>query len=387
MSRALSNGSDMTEVGGNAMESGRPLRVLILSKELSAPGGVVHFVSFLMDHFSSRVEAVHLPIGRRTEGGSAIGNIIFPVVNSIALVRTLLWNKFDCIHINPSLNMSSLLRDGLFMGLLRVLRCRNIIVYFHGWSDVDAERIQRSPMLRLVFKALFGRACVIMVLAARFKKSLVKIGIPAERVQVTSTMFDGNSFRGLRARKQGQRKELVFMSRFVCEKGVYELLDAFARIARKYPDAHLTLLGDGPEKAEMEQRVATLNLTERVSFPGYMRGREKIQFLLDADLFVFPTYYGEGCPVVLLEAMAAGLPIVTHGAGGIPDLFTDGEHGVLLERVTPELIEQAIDKLVKNKKLQSEIGERNRQYAWARFEAGVVTKAMELTYQQAVGRC
>lgn len=383
----MSDRNEIVDVESDAMTDSRPLRVLILSKELSAPGGVVHFISFLMNHFSSHIDAVQLPIGRPTEGGTAVGNFFFPLINSIALIRMLLGNRFDCVHINPSLNKPSLLRDGLFLGVLRIMRYRNVVVYFHGWSDTDAQRIQRSAALRFAFRSLFGRACIIMVLAARFKVSLVKMGIQAERIQVTSTMFDGNDFWGLKAQKQEGRKELVFMSRFVREKGVYELLDAFARTARKYPEVRLVLLGDGPERVGMEQRVAALGLNGRVDFRGYLRGKEKAQSLLDAKLFVFPSYYGEGCPVVLLEAMAAGLPVITHGAGGIPDLFRDGEHGKLLECVTPELIAQAIDELIGNEKLLAEIGERNHRYAWANFEASVVTREMESTYQRATKCC
>ncbi len=363
------------------------LKVLILSKDLNAPGGVVHFVSFLMDHFSNHIDSVHLPVGRATEGGGTLQNLFFPFANTISLMRTLVRDRYDCVHVNPSLNIPSLLRDGLFMGVLRLMRQRNVIVYFHGWSDGDAERIQRSLPLRMIFKMLFGRACMILVLATRFKEKLIGMGIPAERVLVTTTMFDGNIFRGLVPRKREKGKQLLFMSRFVREKGVYELLDAFAPIAVRHPDVHLILLGDGPEKEGMEHRVAALELGKRVTFAGYKRRGEKAQLLLNSDLFVFPTYYGEGCPVALLEAMAAGLPVITHGAGGIPDLFTDGKNGILLNEVTPALIEQAIDRLLGDETLRKEIGERNRKYAWEHFEAGVVTLAVEDVYRRAAERC
>ena len=383
-----SDGPERTrDAGREAVTAGRRLKVLILSKDLDAPGGVVHFVSFLMDHFSDRIDSVHLPIGRATEGGGVLHNLFFPVVNAVSLIRALLRERYDCVHVNPSLNFSSLLRDGLFMGILRLMRQRNVVVYFHGWSDTDAKRIGHSPLLRSLFKVMFGRACVILVLASRFKETLIAMGIPEERVRVTSTMFDGRIFDGLEPRERRNGERLIFMSRFVREKGVYELLDAFASIAAKYPGAHLTLLGDGPEREGMEQRAAALELGRRITFAGYKRKGEKAQLLLDSDLFVFPTYYGEGCPVALLEAMAAGLPVVTHGAGGIPDLFRDGENGVLLDEVTPVLVEQAIDRLLGDTELRREIGERNREYAWAHFEAGVVTRTVEEVYQRVAECC
>jgi len=108
------------------------LKVLILSKGLDAPGGVVHFVSFLMKHFSSHIDPVHLPIGR-VAGGGKLHNLFFPVVDTVSLVRALVRDRYDCIHINPSLNLTSLLRDGLFMIVLRLIRQPGIVVCFHGF--------------------------------------------------------------------------------------------------------------------------------------------------------------------------------------------------------------------------------------------------------------
>ncbi len=364
----------------------RQLKVLILSKELSSPGGVVHFVSFLMDHFSNHIKSEHLPIGKVADGG-ALNRLFFPLFNVMSLIRALVREHYDCIHVNPSLNFSSLLRDGLFMGILGLMHRDNVVIYFHGWNDADAQRILESSILRFIFRTLFGRARAILVLATRFKDSLIAMGIPEERVRVTTTMFDGNIFHGLVPRKRKGKKQLLFMSRFVREKGIYELLDAYAAVAARHPDAHLILLGDGPEREGMERRVADLKLCERVTFAGYKRKAEKAQLLLDSDLFIFPTYYGEGCPVALLEAMAAGLPVITHGAGGIPDLFKDGENGILLREVTPSLIEQAVNRLLMDADLRNEIGDRNRQYAWEQFEARVVTLAIEDVYWRVAQRC
>ncbi len=369
-------------VAGNT----RRLKVLILSKDLSSPGGVVHFVSFLMDHFSNHIESVHLPIGRAVQGGM-FNSLFFPIINALSLIRALIEERYDCVHVNPSLNRSSLLRDGLFLGILRLMRQRNVVVYFHGWSDSDARRIQESPFLRFLFRSLFGRACIVMVLASRFRKTLLEIGLPEHRVLVTTTMFDGNIFHGLKPKKKRGKKQLLFMSRFVREKGVYELLEAFSSLAAKHDDVHLVLLGDGPEREGMEQRAGALGIESRVTFAGYLRRGEKAQLLLDSDIFVFPTYYGEGCPVVLLEAMAAGLPVITHGAGGIPDLFTDGENGLLLEEVTPSSIEEAAERLLEDEALCKRMGDHNRRYAWEHFEAGVVTLAIEDVYRRVAEGC
>jgi glycosyltransferase involved in cell wall biosynthesis len=172
------------------------------------------------------------------------------------------------------------------------------------------------------------------------------------------------------------------MSRFVAEKGIHELLQAFVRLAEEFPGLRLVLLGDGPERPALEARAQEAGLAERVDFAGYVRGHEKAQALVDADIFVFPTFYGEGCPVVLLEAMAAGLPVITHGAGGIPDVFEDGRNGILLSTVTDESVADAVRRMLTAPEDRSAIGAHNRREAWAKYEAGVVSGQMLAAYQE-----
>ena len=115
------------------------------------------------------------------------------------------------------------------------------------------------------------------------------------------------------------------------------------------------------------------NIQDKVSFPGYLVGNEKVENLLASDVFVFPSF-SEGCPVALLEAMGAGLPVITTPVGGIPDIFIDGKNGVLLKSVEPEDIAEAIERLLSNEELCRVTGEHNRREAWEKYEARIVCK-------------
>lgn len=102
--------------------------------------------------------------------------------------------------------------------------------------------------------------------------------------------------------------------------------------------------------------------------------------MLGAALFVFPTYYGEGCPVSLLEAMAAGLPVVTASAGGIADVFEDGVNGILLGEVNAAQVESAIERMLADPGRLEQIGGRNREVAQQRYEAAVFAGRIEGLY-------
>lgn len=351
-----------------------------MSKQFDAQGGVVNFVSSLMINFSSDIKCKHLVIGRN-QSNTIIRNFFAPVLDNLKLAKYILTDRFDCVHINPSLNVNSLLRDGLFVITLGLVHYRNIILFFHGWNERDEQQIIKNRLLKYLFLKVFDRAKVIYVLGSCFKTALQNIGVDAEKIRVASTMFDGRIFSDIERTHPLAGQNCVFMSRFVVEKGVYELLQAFNELTESHPKANLILIGDGPERNSMQQWVSEHGISSRVKFLGYLRGKDKAQALIDANLFVFPTYYGEGCPVVLLEAMAAGLPVITHGVGGIPDIFEHNKNGILLGEVSSRSIVSAMRVLLDDQSLRNRIAEYNHQYAWEHYEATVITQKLESVYK------
>ena len=365
------------------MEPDSELRVLITAKGLDASGGVVNYVASLMSQFPAPVRAEHLQVGREPQQRRLGRDLLFPLLDNFALARRVRTVRPHCVHLNPSFNAKAMLRDGALLLTLRAIGQRNVVVFFHGWDEALAARVARSGWRRRLFCWVFGWPPLTFVLASSFRNTLLQIGLEPRRVRVTTTMFDGSLFSDLRrSRSDDGETRLVFMSRFVAEKGIHELLQAFVRLAEEFPGLRLVLLGDGPERPALEARAQEAGLAERVDFAGYVRGHEKAQALVDADIFVFPTYYGEGCPVVLLEAMAAGLPVITHGAGGIPDVFEDGRNGILLSTVTGESVADAVRRMLTAPEVRSAIGAHNRREAWARYEAGVVSGQMVEAYQE-----
>ena len=121
-------------------------------------------------------------------------------------------------------------------------------------------------------------------------------------------------------------KNLLFVGRLTAAKGVPVLIEAMARIRAAHPDAHLTLIGDGPDRAGLERLVRRLDLSDAVTFAGYKSQDEVALTLARTAVFVLPSF-AEGVPVVLMEAMAARRPVVATRIAGIPELVEDGVSG------------------------------------------------------------
>jgi glycosyltransferase involved in cell wall biosynthesis len=357
-------------------------RVLITCRDLQSQGGVANVISILMSHLSKAFNYEHFIIGSRMEDKRIILRLLRPILDNLRLVWKYYRTGFTCVHLNPSLNAKALLRDGLFTATLATIGVKGIIVFIHGWDKREEKRIRNNRVLKFIFTRVFGKANLILVLASSFRQSMIEMGFDPRKVHTITTMFDGSIFKQNAVPERQNGKTILFLSRFVSEKGVYELLEAFVEIAATFPDAKLVLAGDGPEREKIIKFIDAHQLSDRIGLPGYIRGKDKVHILKKSDVFVFPTYYGEGCPVSLLEAMAAGLPVITTNVGGIADIVTDGINGILLKQVTSHSISDAIVRLFQDEALSTQMGRNNKTQAWLNYEASIVTKKIERFYMQ-----
>ena len=137
-------------------------------------------------------------------------------------------------------------------------------------------------------------------------------------------------------------------------KGAVILLDAFATLAERWPKLRLVLAGHGDASANLVRRIKSLGLQDRVEMLGYYDG--DVHTLLGTfDLYVFPSLW-EGFPYSIVEAMRAGVPIVSTRVGGIPEAITDGVEGLLVESGSSEAIVRALERLLNDPALLLTIG-------------------------------
>ena len=156
-------------------------------------------------------------------------------------------------------------------------------------------------------------------------------------------------------------------------KGVTVLIDACKRLAARGVPFQLELMGQPADQQFMEQlrgRIAELQLDEHVHFLGVLKGEKKLDAFDRADVLCHPTFY-DTFPVVLLEAMAARLPVVSTRFSGIPSIVDDGMTGYLVEPHDPEAVAEQLARLAQDTQLRKQMGEAGRQkflreFTWSR---------------------
>jgi glycosyltransferase involved in cell wall biosynthesis len=122
---------------------------------------------------------------------------------------------------------------------------------------------------------------------------------------------------------------LVYMGRVSYEKSIDDVIRMLAAVLRVKPDTTLVVIGDGPERNPLQRLASTLGVSDRVIFTGCLLGTKLVEALQASDIFVLASR-SENMPLAVLEAMAAGLPVVSVASLGMKEIVRDGENGFLL---------------------------------------------------------
>jgi len=309
------------------------------------------------------------------------------ILAPMELSRLVTKGNYDLVHLNPSFDAKSLVRDGLLMLALRACGYRHILFYFHGFDLALHQHILGMRLLRCLTAWTLNKAALITVLDNRFREALIALGVDPSHIVVTRTMFEGAALSAAIDQTlpsaRTARRFILFLSRFDHEKGGRELLEAFGALAADYPDLDLVMAGDGAEEDFLRLQARASGLGARIDFTGYIGGLEKARLLRDCTLFALPTYYrSEGMPVAVLEAMGAGKPLLVGKVGALRSLVKDPENGVVLDHVSARAIEGGLRRLLNDPSVAELTGKRNAELAWAKYEAGVVCQDIEKFYQR-----
>ncbi len=157
------------------------------------------------------------------------------------------------------------------------------------------------------------------------------------------------------------------------------LLTAIVQVRKRIPTVRLLLVGDGELRGELETQTQSLGLSSVVTFAGL---RDDIPDILAAlDVFILPSRW-EGLPLVVLEAMAAGLPVVATAVGGTPEVVMDGVTGLLVPPRDPDALAQAITRLLRDPDLRRKMGQAGRERVQQHFSMEKMVQQTQSLYKQ-----
>ncbi len=235
-------------------------------------------------------------------------------------------------------------------------------------SDAGTPRMSKRLFDRITTRFVLRRASRIIALTAHEASLLESRGVPAERIVVIPDGVDVDEFTGIPPRPVRTVPIALFVGRlYPQQKGLETLVRALALLPSSV-DLKVRLMGEDWGGAALVQRLASdLQVGGRIAVIGPVSRTKLLQEYAAADLLVLPSLF-EPFGIVLLEAMAAGLPVVASRVGGIPEVVAEGETGLLVKPGDESELASALLRLAKDADLRRRLGERGRQrsasYAW-----------------------
>jgi len=284
--------------------------------------------------------------------------------------------------INPDIVHTQSIGAGIPGVLAKKILKRPYVVWGRG-SEIYLPWRFKEVISKLVLR----NADAVIALTEDMKREIRKIcdkdiyvipnGVDLER-------FENLSRENIRRKLEitNEQKIVIFAGTLRPIKGVKYLIQAMNIIRQKNTKASLMLIGDGEERQSLEELVKESNLGDCVTFVGQVPNEEVLEYMAASDVFVLPSL-SEGFPLVILEAMASGLPIVATKVGGLPEIIKEGDNGFLVEPKDSVEITEKVLLLLQGKELRQRIAKNNRQrakdYAWAK-----VVDSVEQVYQKVV---
>ncbi len=358
------------------------MKILINTPNVEKKGGVASYYKALQHKFTEDVE--YFTVGSRTDNDSTWYTLIRFLKDNWQFYQKLKKGNYDTVQLNPSLNFKAVLRDGIFLFIAKLFN-KKTIVYIYGWNRDFGNLLEKYFLF--LFKFTYLRADALIVQASEFKLKLIEWAyeknVYMETGVVDEVLLSELNKNSIEKKLLSDEKKctLLFLARIIREKGIYETIDAYKIMRKKFRFINLVVCGDGPELKNVKN-YANKNSLNNIIFTGYVIGDKKKYIFEHSDIYLFPTYHGEGMPSSVLEAMAFGLPVITRPVGGLKDFFENGKMGFITRSKDPNVFADLIEKLILNKELRYRIALYNHQYAKEHFIASNVAKRIEEIHKQ-----
>ena len=340
----------------------KPIRVLIVAAPPDWPGGQAVQAARLLEGLKREpgVEAELLPIRPRLPGALQLLHkvkYVRTVVNTTAYLALLLLRlpRFDVAHVFAASYFSFVISPAPAV-LIAKLYGKSVLLNYHsGEAEDHLRRWPRST------KLIFRLADRLVVPSRYLVGVFARFGIEAVAVSNTAPL-ELFTFR----ERRPLRPTLLSNRSLESHYNIADTLRAFALIERRVPDARLIVAGDGGERARLQALAAELGL-KRVEFVGASPPDRMPELYDRADIFVNSSLV-DNMPLSLIEAFACGLAVVSSNAGGIPNLVTGGETGLLSPCGDYEALAANVIRLLEDQRLASGMINRARaaclQYTW-----------------------
>lgn len=348
-----------------------------------AIGGAEIFTLQLALLLAKRNHKVYLIAYRGSKLSSfKYGNLTFysikPSTRRIYGLLNKILYLFHLVRLKPDVCLSIFFESSLPIVIYSSIFRKPYIIRFAGHDELIIKRVTRGSRelklyaLKSVIDSIYWRfliklikrdakrgKAILIALHKAMRNNLVKAGFPNSSIIVIPNFVLNKFFH---VKPDYESNIVGYVGRLTYEKGVDILLKALITIRNTVDNVKLLIVGDSPLKKYILELVSRLHIEDAVIITGFVPNSEVLNYLSKMSIFVLPSRY-EGLPNALLQAMAAGLPIVATSVGGVPELITGGRNGLLVPPDNVDKLVEAVKLLLQNKELARSLALQAREDA------------------------
>jgi glycosyltransferase involved in cell wall biosynthesis len=352
-------------------------RVALVGSRPDSRGGVATTIRLLQNsrlaaEFDLILVATHRDGTMTTKALEAARGLIW-------LMRLCATRNVNLVHVHASAG-PSLARKSLAIGIARATGVP-VVLHVHGGSGFHAELERRTVLARLERRAIrwaLESSEVVVALTPGWERRLAARG----RMRRSCVIANAADLAFQTGKICSGRKRLVlFLGHLYRDKGVYDLLEAFAKVKATRPDVRLVLAGVGSEAHGLRSQADRLGLGPAVELPGWVGPTAKVELLTSAACLVLPSHH-EGLPLAVLEAMLARVPIVATAVGGVPDVLENGRHAILVQPNDVGALTTALARVLDDREFAKRLSDAAQRRARAEYTPEALAKRVGELYRE-----
>jgi D-inositol-3-phosphate glycosyltransferase len=365
-----------------------------LARALSEIGCEVHYVTDVTSKakFNKNVTTYRTYTPRMSFQAGFNQWVLSHIIGGVSSFRTFLWLlvrkrlNFDVVHLHG--NLSGLLASIVNQQFPLVFTVHNPTPWMCTYESSFEQKF-REVVYRLIDANVLRKVDHIIAVSQSLKDEIVsKWSIPSAKVSVIpngvdTDIFSPNTSRvvNVRTKYRIEGRYCLFVGQLRSRKGVEYLLKAFSGITDKL--IKCVIVGDGPEQGKLVKLVDDLKLSSRVVFTGAVPFEDLTGLYAEADFFVLPTV-AEGSPLVVLEALASGLPTISTKVSGIPEVVQDECNGFIVPPRDVLALENRMNLLIEDRGLRKRMSENARKKTVETLSWRAVAKKTLSVYKKAI---
>lgn len=301
--------------------------------------------------------------------GSKLKKSVFAALGLAKLTWRLAFDrKIKIIHVHGCSD-NSFWRKRLFIRLAK-LYGKKVVYHMHGGGFIKFSLNHKEAV-----QDLLDKCDVLAVLSPSWQRFFHENFRPPRMAIVPNGIMPPSTV----AVEPHEGTRMLFLGMINANKGVYDLIEAVAKRQDNYRGRLVIDICGVGEVEEMQKRAKEAGVNDIIRYGGWVAGEEKARKLAECDAFILPSHF-EGVPVCILEAMSYGKPVIATRVGGIPDIITDGENGLLVPPSDPEALAAAIDRALADPSAMRSMGEASLSRISAHMPSKVAS-SLEVIYR------